>query len=204
MIGRFLNRFRGPVCISVWLMGALVAQGQQAGQSSGSREKRLTREEAASQRDILDKRTTKIALLVGIGDYDPGFTGLNRLNYPVSDVAEVGTELTKQGYAIAILTDRSATAAAIRDAIKELAQALDPDRGTFLFYFSGHGYRAGEANYLATYGTTSADLANQGLSVSEVQRLLQTTGARQRLAFIDACRNDPNARGASPDRKSVV
>lgn len=197
---QFFWCWRPPVFISIGMMAAVIVNGQQAGSGSGSREKRLTRQEAAKQTDVLDSRTARIALLVGIGDYDPALTGLNRLSYPVSDITEVGKELKQQGYAISILTDKVATAAAVRDAIKELAQALDPDRGTFLFYFSGHGYRVDNTNYLATYGTTNAGLADQGLSVQELQLLLQATHARQRLAIIDACRNDPNARGIGPQR----
>jgi len=157
-----------------------------------SREKRLSRDEA----EILEKNF-KVALLVGIGDYDRELTGLSELRYPVGDIRAVAAELKLQGYTPIMMTDRLATAAQIRQRLKDLADMVEPGKGTVLFYFSGHGFRIGDTNYLATYNTTMEDMAQQGLALTEVQKLLAATGARQRVAFIDACRNDPNAKSAS-------
>jgi len=174
---------------------------QQVPQSPiAAHEKRLTREDAVKDFDSL-KKHTNIALLVGIGDYDRNLTGLPSLKYPVSDIAAIGGLLKQQGYEVALLTDQAATAGSIRETFRELSKALDQGEGTFLFYFSGHGFRSGSENYLATFGTTAVDLANQGLSLNEVQKLLLATGARRRLAFVDACRNDPDSTrsvGAAP------
>lgn len=160
-----------------------------AGQSTA---KRVTREEAVKEAGSL-KRYANIALLVGIGDYDRGLTGLPALRYPVPDITSIGSVLKQEGYDVALLTDRSATAGAIRETFRELTKALDPGEGSFLFYFSGHGFRSGTENYLATFGVTAADLSNQGLALTEVQNLLSATGAKRRMAFIDACRNDPES-----------
>ena len=142
----------------------------------------------------------KVALLVGVGDYDSDTSGMPALKYPLSDIADVAKELKLQGYFIAMLKDRQATAAAVRQSLNDLAAVVEPNQGTMLFYFSGHGFRAGDDNFLATYGTSAADMAQQGLAVSEVQRLLAATGARQRIAFIDACRNNPGGKSANAGR----
>jgi hypothetical protein len=77
---------------------------------------------------------------------------------------------------------------------------VEPGKGTAIFYFSGHGFRIGGENFLATYDTTLDQLASQGLAVSEVQKLLAATGAKQRVLFIDACRNDPTAKSITGGR----
>ena len=153
--------------------------------------KRLTREDAIKNAATLQKHTN-IALLVGIGDYDRALTGLPPLKYPVPDIAAIGGVLKQEGYEVALLTDQAATAGGIRETFRELSKALDQGEGTFLFYFSGHGFRSGTENFLATFGTSAADLASQGLSLSEVQKMLLATGAKRRMAFVDACRNDPS------------
>src|SRR5258708_2264160 len=184
-----------PACFTILLGAVLCGQPQRQ-----ATPKDLTRQHAVRDADSLQKHTN-IAFLVGIGDYDRGLTGLPPLRYPVPDITAIGGALKQQGYEVALLTDQAATAGAIRETFRELTKALDQGEGTFLFYFSGHGFRTGAENFLAKFGTTAADLANQGLSLVDVQKLLLATGAKRRMAFIDACRNDPdNARsaGAAP------
>ena len=142
----------------------------------------------------------KVALLVAVGDYDADTTGLPALKYPLSDIADIAKELKLQGYFIATLKERQATAAAVRQQLIDLAAIIEPNQGSMLFYFSGHGFRVGDENYLATYGTMAADMAQLGLSVSEVEKLLAASGARQRIAFIDACRNNPGGKSANAGR----
>src|ERR1019366_7115023 len=72
-------------------------------------------------------------------------------------------------------------------------QVLDPDQGTLLFYFSGHGFAAKGINYLATYGATIDDLEGEGLSLAQVERLVKSSRARRQVLWIDACRSDPGA-----------
>ncbi len=155
------------------------------------RPKRITRADAQKA-----EGSTRVALLVGIGDYDRDLSSLSPLKYPVADVEGVARVLTRDGYKVRLLTDGDATAAAIRRSFTDLTKTLDRGEGTFLFMFSGHGGRVGEENYLATFGTNGRELARQGLAVSDVKKLLQSTGARQRIAFLDACRDEPN-KGAS-------
>lgn len=174
--------------LAILVSAALLCGRDSWGQAAA---RRVTRDDAVKEAATLQQHTN-IALLVAIGDYDRSLTGLPPLKYPVPDIMAIAGVLKQEGYEIATLTDRSATAGTIRETFQELTKALDQGEGTFLFYFSGHGFRTGSENYLATFGTTAADLANQGLSLSDVQKLLLATGAKRRLAFIDACRNDPD------------
>ncbi|MGA3042525.1 MAG: caspase family protein [Bryobacteraceae bacterium] len=141
-----------------------------------------------------------IAFLVGIGDYDRDLTGLPPLKYPAHDIMDLAGVLKREGYTVALLQDSQATAGRIRTTFRDLTKQLDKGEGTFIFFFSGHGFQYGKENYLATYGTTNANLAGQGLPLSEVTTLLFETGAKRRIAFVDACRNDPDAKSAGPTR----
>ncbi|HEY1759127.1 MAG TPA: caspase family protein [Bryobacteraceae bacterium] len=173
----------------------LEAQGTEDGA------KRLVRDKAvADNASDFNSRSAKIALLVGIDDYDRDITGLPPLKYPISDVTDFERELRKQGYLVKTLVDRQATASTIKEEILQLGKALDPGKGTFLFVFSGHGFSDGGDNYLATYGTNISEMKDRGLAVSEVEKLLKKTGAKQQVAFIDACRSDPATKGADKPR----
>lgn len=178
-------------------LGIILFIALAAAQSPTTR--RLTHEEVAKDNEILEK-SFKVALLVGIGDYDQSLTGIPELKYPVADIRAVASILKVQGYTPIMLTDRQATAARIRQQLKYLADEVEAGKGTAIFYFSGHGFRINGENYLATYNTTLDELAQQGLAVSEVQNLLAATGAKQRVVFIDACRNDPEAKSISGGR----
>ncbi|MBI4902692.1 MAG: caspase family protein [Acidobacteria bacterium] len=178
------------------LLLGMMCSPQSASAQPSARAKRITPEQAESVEKHL-----KIAVLVGIGDYERSVSGLNKLNYPTADVVELGKQLQLQDYDVRLLLDRQATSANIRDAFRELTEAVEPNQGSFLFFFSGHGFRTGEENYLATYGTTVESIAQQGLPLSEIQKMLAATGARQRMAFIDACRNDPTAKSAPAARQ---
>ena len=175
---------------------ALAAPQAGASPTAGGGPAGTSRGRAAVDKDAFAEET-KVALLVGIGDYDRSLTGLSSLRYPVPDITAVASSLKKQGYQVSLLTDRSATAGAVRDAFRELTRAVDEGEGTFLFYFAGHGFQAAGENYLATSGVVAQDVTAQGLSLGEVQKLLHSTGAKRRIAFIDACRSDAT-RGGEP------
>ena len=72
-----------------------------------------------------------------------------------------------------------------------MADAVEPDQGTFLFFFGGHGFAAKGQNYLATYGVNADDLEGDGLAIAVVESLLASSKAKRKLVFIDACRNSP-------------
>ena len=185
-----------------WAAGQTSPPGKPAGTPGVSPTfgaKGLTREDAVKDATSGEKHIN-IAFLVGIGEYDRDLTGLPPLKYPSHDVIELAGILKREGYMVAFLQDSDATASRIRTRFRDLTKQLDKGEGTFIFYFSGHGFQSGKENYLATYGTTSADLATQGLPLSEVMTLLSETGAKRRIAFVDACRNDPDAKSAGPTR----
>jgi hypothetical protein len=147
------------------------------------------------------EKQLKVALLVGIGDY-PKNSGLSALKYPAKDVAMLSLALEKQGYAVRKLIDAEATRGSVRKTVSDLLATLDREQGTFLFYFSGHGFAQGGQNYLATFGSTADDLSDEGLPVNDVQQMLKKGPARQTMMFIDACRNETRPGARSSESRS--
>src|SRR6266446_3446566 len=118
-------------CVAVTLSATLVLSAQT------TREKRIVPVDTAVQQ--LFQRQPKIAVLVGIGAYPDG-SGLAPLKYAGSDLRELAAELEKDGYAVRQLADTQATRGVIVRTLSQIGEALDPEQGTLVFYFSGHGF----------------------------------------------------------------
>jgi hypothetical protein len=172
------------VCLAavLWLAPGLRAQGV--------REKRIV--PVAQQERASFERQLKVAVVVGISRYPAG-SGLEPLHYGGKDAADIAAELKTQGYAVRLLTDSDASRGLIRRTLTGLRDVIDPDQGTLLFYYSGHGFQEAGENYLATFGATVDDLKSEGLALREVEQLLSATRARRLLMFVDACRSNPVA-----------
>ncbi|KOR32146.1 hypothetical protein TI05_09110 [Achromatium sp. WMS3] len=134
----------------------------------------------------------KMAVVVGINAY-PRFSGLRSLFYAKADAEALDKALKRAGYGVQLLTDKNATGGAILTAIDNIKQTLNPNEGTVIFAFAGHGFRdrSSGKNYLAPYEASVQRVRRTGLAVDEVETALVNTGARRRILFIDACRNDP-------------
>jgi hypothetical protein len=137
----------------------------------------------------------RVAVVVGIGDY-PQAAGFAPLNYAENDAREMATVLTNAGYRVALLTNARATRTAILSAIASVSR----DSSDIVFYFSGHGYAMEGRNYLAGYDASAAMLADAGLGVQDVQKVL--SNAKRVSIFIDACRIAPTSKGLEPERLS--
>jgi formylglycine-generating enzyme required for sulfatase activity len=135
-------------------------------------------------------QSRKIALLVGVGRYPP-YSGIGSLQYPGRDVAALAAQLERQGYTVIQMADADATRSSVRGALRNIKEVLDQKDGTLLFFFSGHGWAPAGRNFLAAYDADGSSLADSGLALEEVLRLMAETGARRRVAWIDACRNEP-------------
>ncbi|KOR29121.1 hypothetical protein TI04_09390, partial [Achromatium sp. WMS2] len=144
-------------------------------------------------------KNRKMAMTVGINTY-PDFSGLRPLNYARADAEALAEALRGAGYVVRVLADGNATKGSILDTIRIINENSDPEEGTVIFAFAGHGFQdkdGAKRNYLATYETSARDIRNTGLAVDDVATALATNGAPRRMLLIDACRNDPtpNNRG---------
>jgi len=152
-------------------------------------EKTLIRLQTKDRANFISEE--KVALVIGLSDY-PEHSNIPSLSYAKNDALALEKKLTAFGYRVRILTDYQATTGAVLSVIDDLGQYLTADQGTFVFYFSGHGFAQDKANYLATYESDMNDLERTGLSLERVIDRLRATGARRHVLFIDACRDDPN------------
>lgn len=148
----------------------------------------------------------RVALIVA-----PKYGGsqLTPLRWTLADATEMAQELERQGYKVRIIKNNEAYAENIRQAFRSQALLLEGrPNATFVFVFTGHGFAVPEkGNYLVTTDLTEPGeapleqrIVNQSLSLEEVQRLMAATGVKRKVIFIDACRNDPNAKSAGVTR----
>jgi Skp family chaperone for outer membrane proteins len=172
-----------------WFCSQLHAQG---------REKRVTPVDSTQRATFERDRKVGVAILVGIGTY-PRYSGLGELRYPARDADLLESELSAQRYTVITLKNAEATRGAILNAIRQSGEVIDAERGTLVFFFSGHGFAEGNSNYLASYDATSNDLARSGLDLGAVEKAMIATGARRRVMWVDACRNEPG-KGAGDGR----
>lgn len=136
----------------------------------------------------------KVAIVVGVSIY-PSHGGLSLLEYADDDAVAMGKQLEAMGYKVRVLTNAQATRGAVLNVVNEMGQFLDPEQGTFLFYFSGHGFAHDKVNYFATYESDPNDITQSGLALNTIVERMQTTGARRQVLLVDACRNDPGTPG---------
>jgi uncharacterized caspase-like protein len=142
-----------------------------------------------SSRDATQFQTEKkLALIVGINDYQEE-SGLSKLKYAVRDAEELATALQSFGYVTDVLTDSRAMKVTIRHHLDDLLKRVEPDSGTVLFAFSGHGGQVGNVSYLATYDAGADSLEKDGIAVDEIKNQLAESKAARRMLFLDACRN---------------
>src|SRR3954470_10184552 len=152
------------------------------------------------------RKGRKVALLVGVVDYDPD-SGLTRLKYCENDVTALAAVLKAQGYKdqdIIVLTDTTAaekrklkfmpTAENIRKELKGLIEDLRPE-DSFLVAFSGHGVHLKQLKEKGLHFCpkgTDLDNTDTMVSLAEVYDQLESDcKAGVKLLVVDACRNDP-------------
>lgn len=131
----------------------------------------------------------RFALLIGIGAY----TNVRPLNKTVTDASDIHSLLLTHGYEAGkcrVLLDKSATKAAISDALDQLARAVGPDDSVLLF-FSGHGARRvggfEPGEYLCPVEANWYNLRGTAISTDELTTAVRSLKARHLFIFLDAC-----------------
>ena len=185
---------RGSAVVCTWFLGtAVLASGQTVF------EKRISpvnaNETASFQRHV------RAALLVGVSKY-PASSGFSALNYAAADAQDLAAVLKQQGYLVRVLADGEAMRGPIEHSLRELGEMVDGEQGTFLFYFSGHGYSQKGKNYLVPISASIDTLERDGLAVDDVEQLMAKSKARRQLMLLDACRSDEGAGTKGSDARS--
>lgn len=142
----------------------------------------------------------KVAILVGISQYNESITGVRPLRYAVNDMKELSKTLKAQNYTVLPIYNASASKSVILHKIRQARELIRPGEGTLLFAFSGHGFSTDnrETN-LVTHDTIISSLRETGLSIPEIIREIKSVNPKKAVLFLDACRNAP-----TPGEKSMT
>ncbi|QBF33847.1 caspase family protein [Thalassococcus sp. S3] len=129
---------------------------------------------------------TRIALVIGIGDYN----NLETLPNPTGDAQLITDTLSALNFDVKLVVNASKDE--LNNALETFATASEI-ADVSLIYFSGHGFEFEGKNYLATADTAAQNRAIASQTAISLDHLTQSVSrARQlRIVALDACRTDP-------------
>ena len=142
---------------------------------------------------------TRLALVIGNSKYlDPP-----RLKNPANDAQAIVIALRDLGFEVTLVTDASERN--MRRAVRKFADQSD-QADLALVYYAGHGAQVNGENYLLPVDMeiprTEADIEFSSLKVDD---LINSIRSATKIAFLDACRDNPalfknlvKGRGAVP------
>lgn len=128
----------------------------------------------------------RIALVVGVNYYEHG----GSLYGCVDDAHAVQAVLARHGngavnFDCKLLTGTGPTDTVTRNALKdEVSKLFAQPTEISLFYFAGHGHIEATGGYLLG---TDASRGDEGLSLSEVLQLANSSPARNKIIVLDSC-----------------
>lgn len=133
--------------------------------------------------------THRIALVVGISDYDE----IGDLENPKNDAAELANALYTSGFEVIERLDPDA--ATLRASIRTMASSIK-DGAQVVFYFAGHAIQHEGENYLLANDVslakdTMSDILRRAVPASEIADLLSQSQAGLSVLILDACRDNP-------------
>ncbi len=138
---------------------------------------------------------TRIALVIGNGDYQSG----SKLDNPVNDANLMTKTLRGAGFQVTRVVN--ADRFQMRKAMLDYSRQLTNSNTIGVFYYAGHGIQVDGQNFLLPIDASPArkdELSLHGVALSEFLRTLNAvSGSEGRLnvVILDACRNNPFARG---------
>lgn len=135
----------------------------------------------------------KVALIIGNGAYRT----MSTLRNPPNDANLMSSKLSGLGFDVVRLIDgdKAAFAAALTEFGRK-AQGAD----VALVYYAGHGVQVNGRNWLLPVDAdiiASTDLPGQAIKANDLLEIMEISGARLKLVFFDACRNNPLPRSLS-------
>jgi serine/threonine protein kinase len=149
-------------------------------------------EVASLVRETEASREARVAVVVGINEYDPA--RWTPLRWCANDAREVAALLAmpEYGFTVVELIDAEATTARIVAALMKLRES-EPD--SLAFYFAGHGVSNELGAYLVTYD--NQDWA-EGLRLDQLAQILTPSSQTQNsVAFLDCCHSGAAPLGAA-------
>lgn len=133
---------------------------------------------------------TRVALVIGNGGYKTV-----PLANAVNDATDIGNALQKNGFTVTVKTDLDQKG--MKVAIRQFGEAIR-NGSVGLFYFAGHGVQVGGRNYLIPVDAViekEGDVDVEGVDLNAVLAQMEQAGNRLNIVILDACRDNPFARG---------
>lgn len=136
---------------------------------------------------------TKLALLVGINNYDD--SSINRLNFSVRDIQDFHNVLVDpergkyEDNNVRVLSDANAekpTRSNILSKLATLARSAKSE-DSILVYFSGHGAEIGGKPCLLCSDTFRNTIDQTALSNELIKKTMESSQARVKIVILDAC-----------------
>lgn len=161
---------------------------QSYGSSRGDNNITIEIRESENSERFSEKR---IAMVVGNNNYDH----LPWLRNPQSDAFAVSEALSEIGFDVIELYETNDVL--LKTAFNRFI-SMAKDYNIALFYYAGHGVQHDNHNYLIpTNVEASTEKLRLMLNATDVMKSMDTCGAKVRLIYLDACRNDlTGTRGA--------
>jgi uncharacterized caspase-like protein len=129
----------------------------------------------------------RVALVVGNGAYRHA----SALPNPPNDAALMGRTLAGLGFDVIQVIDGDQRA--LLNALTQFGRAAQ-NADIALVFYAGHGVQVGGRNWLLPIDVdveASTDLPGQAVRAEDLLEIMDASGARLKLVFLDACRNNP-------------
>ena len=135
----------------------------------------------------------KAALVIGNGAYQ----AMPSLRNPANDANLIASKLTGLGFDVVRIIDGDRQA--FWDGLKQFGRKAEGADVALVFY-AGHGVQVNGRNWLLPVDAeieASTDLPSQALKANDLLEIMEASGAKLKLVFLDACRNNPLPRSLS-------
>ena len=141
---------------------------------------------------------SKVALVVGNAAYEHAPPLAN----PRNDAEDMAALLRRLGFQVTAGLDL--TDAAMEDRVRAFSRQARAAK-VALFFYAGHGMQVDGVNYLVPVDAQLADEADLPFETVALDLVLKRMGGGTNLVFLDACRDNPFARGwAGAGRSTAV
>ncbi len=132
----------------------------------------------------------RVALVIGNAAYRE-----SPLRNPVNDARAMRDKLRSMGFETVYFENLQTRQ--VGAALREFRNLIRPG-SVALFFYAGHGLQVRGENYLPTVDaqlTSEEDVPHQSLNLATVLNTMEDSKAAVNLVLLDACRNNPYARG---------
>lgn len=135
----------------------------------------------------------KVALVIGNGAYRT----MPALRNPANDATLIASRLSELGFDVVRIIDGDRQD--FWDGLTDFGRRAQ-NADVALVFYAGHGVQVNGSNWLLPVDAeiqASTDLPAQAMKADDLLEIMHASGARLKLVFFDACRNNPLPRSLS-------